>query len=73
MLVVQINGHRQGTAQLAGRSRLFEEPYDQFAPEPGRSGDFDVRGEALRFATNEIAVLSAAPITVTNIEFAVTR
>lgn len=70
-LAVQINGRSQGAGRLAASPRLFPEPYDQLPPEPGRSWDFAVDGSALVYGDNEIAVLSSAPLTVTNIELAV--
>ena len=69
---VQVNGRLQGPARAAARPRLFDEPYDQDPPEPARSRDFTVRGADLKFGANEIAVLSSVPLTVTNIELAVT-
>lgn len=68
---VQVNGRGQGAARLAERPRLFDEPYDQWAPAAGRSWDFTVDGSALVYGANEIAVMSSVPITVTSVELAV--
>jgi len=72
LIMVQVNGRLQGPAQMATTPRLFEEPYDQDAPEVVRCRDFPVRGADLQFGANEIAVLSSVPVTITAIELAVT-
>lgn len=69
---VQINGRGQGAPALAERTRLFDEPYDQWPPAAGCSWDFEVDGAALVFGANEIAVLVSVPLTVTSVELAVT-
>ena len=71
-VLVQVNGRVQAPGRIAETPRLFSEPWDQDPPAPGRSRDFTVDGSAFRFGANEIAVLSSVPITVTNIELAVT-
>ena len=69
---VQLNGHGLGEGVKAVTSRLFAEPYDQTAPVPERSRDFVVNGEHLEYGENEIVVLAAEPLTITNIEMSVT-
>jgi hypothetical protein len=71
MMAVQVNGYVQGPARPAERPHLFFEPYDQKPPELARVRDFAVRGEALKFGANEIAVLASATVTITGIELAV--
>ena len=72
LIMVQLNGRMQARGCVADRPRLFDEPNDQCPPEPGRSIDFIVRGADLRFGSNAITVLASRPLTVTNIELAVT-
>ena len=71
-LTVQVNGHGLGLGAPATTSQLFAEPYDQTVPEPERSRDFLVNGGHLIYGENEIVVLAAEPLTITNIEMSVT-
>ena len=71
-LTVQVNGHGLGFGAPATTSQLFAEPYDQTVPEPERSRDFLVNGGHLIYGENEIVVLAAEPLTITNIEMSVT-
>ncbi len=72
-LLVQLNGHTQGTGKPVTEGHLFPEPYDQKPPLPEHCLDFTVAAECLNYGANEIAVLASAPVTVVSIELAVTN
>jgi|UniRef100_UPI00404AAA8C hypothetical protein len=71
-MTVQLNGHGLGGGSAASTTQLFDEPYDQTVPNPARSRDFEVDGSELIYGENEVVVLAAAPLKITNVELAVT-
>jgi hypothetical protein len=71
-MTVQVNGHGLGRGRAATTPQLFAEPYDQTAPDPTQARDYAVDGSKLVSGENEVVVLAAVPVTITNIELAVT-
>ena len=71
-MTVQLNGHGLGGGSAASTTQLFDEPYDQTVPNAARSRDFEVDGSELIYGENEVVVLAAAPLKITNVELAVT-